>query len=338
MYQGIIWCPHCGNPHKLGTTICRATGKSIERGVHRDPNATHPLVGTLVDGKYLLNRVIGRGGMGVVFEAENRILRRRVAVKLVLDQTGTHAFERLQREAQIIAALQHPNICNIYDFGWLTGAGPYLVTERLFGETLDSRTQRERQLSVSEVVGIATDVLSALHAAHGQQIVHRDLKPHNIFLVDRLGCRPLAKLLDFGLAKDLSGDGLTKLTMPGFAMGTWQYMSPEQLMGEKVSVHSDLFATAIIIYELLAGVHPFAARVSMEMRRKILQVDPAPLTRYRPDVPAELDAVVTRGLRKLARGRFPDAITFQHALVRAAGDLGAESTEESTIPDSTSTG
>lgn len=314
---GIRWCPHCAQPHALSARVCPNTAKALDAAIHRAEPDTHPLVGTVLDGKYRVERVIGRGGIGVVFEGENIHLRRQVAIKIVADASRDEAFVRLRREAEIIAELQHPNVCDIYDLGWLDGVGPYLVTERLRGETIAEHFRWSPRFGVANTVQIVTQILSALQAAHAISIVHRDIKPQNVFLVERLGCAPVAKILDFGLAKNLSAHGRT-LTRPGKMVGTPHYMAPEQLLGEQVTHLADLFAVGVLTYEMLTGKHPFAAESRVEVQTRILRDRPDSITAQRPRVPRSIEDVVFRALAKEPLRRYANAYAMQSELRRAA--------------------
>lgn len=312
--RGIVWCPHCAKPHRLGDRICSATGKTLERAMHRTEELTHPLIGRVLDRKYRIKSIIGSGGVGIVFEGENIVLRREVAIKVVHERAREQAVERLRREAAIVASLQHPNICDIYDFGTLPDIGPYLVTQRLYGETLASRLKWQRSMGVADTIDIIVQVLSALQAAHAHRIIHRDVKPANIFLIERVGCGPLAKLLDFGLAKDLSRS--TQLTSPGKAIGTPYYMAPEQLLGEVVGAATDLFAVGIVAYEMLTGRHPFAADTVFELQTRILKDAPSPMTVPGRHFAPELVSAIFGALEKDPRRRPANAHSLQQQLLR----------------------
>lgn len=320
MNGGIIWCPHCGKPHPLGTKVCPTSARTLERGVHAPANLPHPLVGTTIAGKYLIHRVIGVGGLGEVFEAENRMLRRMVAVKVVRGaKASPEAIARLEREALLVSAVQHPNICDVYDAGALSDGSPFIVLERLFGETLAQLLPRRRALPVPMIADVFTQMLSGLQAAHGARIVHRDLKPANVFLADRLGCPPLVKLLDFGLARDVTGLRARTITKPGALLGTLKYMSPEQLKAEHVTERSDLFAVGVMLYEALTGVHPFEGPTMSEFQRKILSVEHVPLADRRPGLPSGVAELVEKSLALLPEDRFESAVAMQGALARAFG-------------------
>jgi serine/threonine-protein kinase len=315
--RGILWCTHCGSPHDLDTKVCPATGKSLERGIHKpqSPPKTHPLIGQTIAGRYKITRLLGAGGMGEVLEAENILLRRQVAIKVVrAERDGPEGIERLQREAQFVAAIQHPNICDVLDVGTLPSGQPYLVLERLYGETLAEHLKRTPQLAIGVAADLISQVLSGLHAAHGTGIVHRDLKPANIYLLDRLGLTPLVKLVDFGLAKDLTGSRAT-MTKPGKVVGTPSYMAPEQLAGEPLDRRCDVFAVGVILYEALTGRHPFRGASNADTTVAVLREEPTSMRLIRKQIPVSLEVVVGRALAKKRDRRWPTAFDFQRALV-----------------------
>jgi serine/threonine-protein kinase len=288
-------------------------------------SAASPLEGVVLDGKYRILGEIGSGGMGSVYEAELIGLRRRVAIKI-----AKNADARLHREAQLVATLHHPNICTAFDVGRTPWGGPYVVLERLYGETLAARIRRG-PLALREAVEIVTQILSGLQAAHGAGIVHRDIKPENIFLVSRPGLAPSVKILDFGFARDFSGNrDMTTITKPGYICGTPQYMAPEQLVAGTVDHRADLFAVGTILFQALTCRAPFEGRTPQEIRRNILCSFPERLTRLRKDVPRELDEILWRALGKHPAQRYRNAVVFQHALIRAL-DLEEPSDMRDTI-------
>jgi eukaryotic-like serine/threonine-protein kinase len=329
MRHGIQWCPHCSEPHKLTDKYCRATGKSLERTVHR-PSASeivarlsrHRLIGTFIDGKYEIIRRIGVGGMGEVFEAHNRLLSRPVAIKIVA-RTTPEAIERLRREARVIASIQHPNICDVYDVGNMPDGCPYLVLERLNGETLNDLLRRERRLSASRAIGIFEQILSGLQHAHAAGILHRDLKPANVFLVERVGLPPLVKLLDFGFAKEISGRAI-KVTRPGNTCGTPGYMSPEQLEARELDYRSDIFSVGIMLFEALGGAHPFYANTLAEVCSRIMYEPFTDLRQLRPQLPVELTNIVHLALDKVRDLRPQSAFAMQHALTEINSEMEDE--------------
>lgn len=313
-HRGIVWCPHCAQPHRLEDRICPHTGKALERALHNGSSRPHPLIGRVLDGRYRIDSLIGEGGAGIVFAATNVQLGRDVAIKLVKTARDEDSVERLRREASIIATIQHPNICDIHHYGVEPLHGPYVVTERLSGETIAERMKWHRWLAAPVVIDILVQILSALQAAHAVHVVHRDVKPENVFLIERIGCPPLVKLLDFGLAKNLISE--RQLTRPGKSMGTPIYMSPEQLMGEPVTPATDLFAVGVLGYLMLVGRHPFAADTVLELQGRVLQKQPRQMSTLYREVPAPLEAVITRALQKNPYHRHPDAYSMQQELRR----------------------
>lgn len=320
MNEGFRWCPHCGKPHDLKERTCASTGKPLDGEIHQRsaparPAATSPLIGVVLDGRYKILRTIGSGGMGTVFEAENLQLRRLVAVKVVSRPDSQDALDRFAREASIISSVQHANICDVYDVGELPNGGPYIVLERLVGDTLAARMGGRQRLPLREVLDIFVQILSGLHAAHCAQILHRDLKPQNVFLVQRSGCGPLVKIVDFGLARDLSATASKRLTKPGRLCGTLQYMSPEQLRGEQLDQRSDVFSLGVLLYEVLTGRHPFAARSVLELQTNILRVDAPPVSRLRPEIPRSLEEMVSWAMLRNPAQRPASALALQRGLL-----------------------
>jgi serine/threonine-protein kinase len=328
--EGFRWCPHCGKPHSLAIQICSATGKALDAAIHRrpTPQSRVPLIGAVLDGKYRILRAIGGGGMGMVFEAEHISLRRLVAVKVVAGASSSDALARLAREARLVAAIHHPNICDVYDVGELPNGGPYLVLERLFGNTLATRMQGVK-MRTEAVIDIFVQLLSGLSAAHNHHTLHRDLKPQNIFLVEHVGRAPLVKILDFGLARDLSAPTRDRLTKPGRLCGTVQYMSPEQLRAEPLDTTSDLFAVGVMLYEALTGRHPFAAASRVELQTNILRSNARPLRSHRQDVPRAVEQMVAWAMSSSPRERPSSALELQRGLIAAMPpismhDIGGE--------------
>ncbi len=299
--------------------MCGSTGKPLDGEIHqRVAHArvvrSSPLIGVVLDGRYKILRTIGSGGMGTVFEAENLPLRRLVAVKVVSRPDSQDALDRFAREASIISSVQHANICAVYDVGELPGGGPYIVLERLVGDTLAARMGRQR-MPVREILDVFVQILSGLHAAHSAQILHRDLKPQNVFLVKRSGGNPLVKIVDFGLARDLSASASKRLTKPGRLCGTLQYMSPEQLRGEQLDQRSDVFSLGVLLYEVLTGHHPFAASSVLELQTNILRLDAPPVGRLRPDIPRSLQEMVSWAMMRSPAQRPASALDLQRGLL-----------------------
>jgi hypothetical protein len=245
---------------------CPACGGCFDGPVDRCDEDGEPLLLTLpvartLDGRYRLERLIGKGGMGAVYEARDLRLSRAVAVKVMLGRAfgEPSALRRFRREAQAAASLNHPNIVSVFDFGSLEGQGAFLVMERVSGETLRAEMERQKILPPAVVADWLDPLLEGLAAAHAQGIVHRDLKPENV-IGRRDGSQSLTvKILDFGLAKFLAAESLSSgpVTETGVVLGTPAYMAPEQFLGREVDPRADIFSVGVIVVEALTGKRPF---------------------------------------------------------------------------------
>ncbi len=273
------------------------------------------LVGRTLGGRYRIVSQLGKGGMGVVYEAEQLDLRRRVAVK-VLTVTGGDELLRFKQEALAAAGLAHPNIVQVYDFRG-DGDDPYLVMELLRGRSLAALVRESGKLEPARAVGIMTQVLSALAAAHEARIVHRDVKPENIFVCDSPLPYELAKVLDFGLARPLDDEKRIARTRVGVAMGTPAYMAPEQARGESADVRVDVFSAGVTLYYALAGRRPFDGKTTSELLHAVKKQPAIPLDAVCPDLDLDLVRVVERALSKNPAARFASAREFHDALAPA---------------------
>ncbi len=265
-----------------------------------ETSGLHDIPSALVAGRYHLIRIIGKGGMGTVYEAENVGIGRRVALKLL--DAGYARDEilrkRFEREARTATAIEHPNVVEMLDSGIADPDSPFIVMELLQGETLRERILREETLTTAETAYIALQVLHALGNAHARGVVHRDLKPDNVFLVARAGDRSFVKLLDFGISKIQSEHtGNLDLTVTGSVMGTPRYMSPEQARGQTDLDHRvDVFGTGVLLFEMLVGKPPHEGQNYNALVASLIE-QPAPaLGELRLDAPEELAALVDRAL------------------------------------------
>jgi eukaryotic-like serine/threonine-protein kinase len=263
--------------------------------------------------RYELGRPIGSGGMARVYEAFDRVLHRRVAVKVVRDDLGVGPVERerLLREARSAASFTHANAVAVYDTGEHEGK-PFIVMELVEGTDLGEVLQAG-PMDPDRVVDIAAQFLAALGAAHASGLVHRDIKPSNILLPDEGG----VKLADFGIAKGLQ-DASATLTATGQIIGTPRYLSPEQVGGQPADPRSDVYASGVVLYEMLAGHPPFDAPTPLAVALAHQRDQPPPLDEARPGLDPHLVAVVDRALDKEPDRRFADAAALRAALVGSA--------------------
>ena len=258
------------------------------------------LINTLFDGRYRILRKLGTGGMANVYLAEDEVLGRRVAIKILNDRhAGDDQFvERFRREAKNAASLSHPNIVSIYDRGEAEGTY-YIAMEYLDGRSLKELIVARGPAPIHLAVDYARQILAAIRFAHRHGIVHRDIKPHNV-LVDGEG---RLKVTDFGIARA----GVSQMTEAGSIIGTAQYLSPEQAKGAPVDQTSDLYSVGVVLYELLTGVVPFSGDTPVEIAMKHLSNVPEPPSAKRADVPRDLDLVVMRALAKDPSERYQSA-------------------------------
>ena len=287
----------------------------------REALAEHPLLGQTLRRTYLIERLLDRGGMGLVFEAEHLRLKNNVAVKVLPHELARdrYALERFRHEAEMIAQLKHPHIVQVLDFDTTDEQQPYIVMELLAGESLQARLDRDRCVPLDVAVRIATQVASALTAVHDAAIVHRDLKPGNIFMTEMAGESVWVKLLDFGISKrSHTGQGLTG---EHDVMGTPDYMSPELALGKAASAdhRSDQYSLAVIVYELLSGRVPFLGTSELHILSQVIADQPPSLQLLVPSLPERVSNVVRRAMSKLPEDRFETIEGFASALAQAVG-------------------
>jgi eukaryotic-like serine/threonine-protein kinase len=268
------------------------------------------LVGSTVAGKYHIDRLIGRGGMGAVFQATNAVIGKRVALKFLgaLTSKDSDAATRFQREAEAASLAESPHIVQIFDSGRSEQGLPFLVMELLTGEDLRARLRREGRLDVEATVRVGTQVLKALRQAHAAGIVHRDLKPDNVFLCCRDDEPSFVKLVDFGISKLQQHAGVDTLTHEGAVLGTAFYMSPEQAQSfPDIDGRTDLFSVGAILYEMLTGEPPHSGPTYEAVLIAICTRDAADVRNLAPSVPEKLARVVARALRRDRDERYQSA-------------------------------
>ncbi len=295
-----------------------------------------PAAGIVVSQRFGIIEKLGRGGMGLVYKAQDTKLRRLVALKFLPPELARdpQALERFQREAYAASALNHPNICTVYDVGESEGQ-PFIAMELLEGETLEKRIGG-RPLPLSELLDFAIQISDGLEAAHTRGIVHRDVKPSNIFVTSRGQC----KILDFGLAKlqdsEASNEAQTTtwrpgtgeeilpnltLTRTGVAIGTAGYMSPEQIRGEKLDARTDVFSFGLVLYEMAAGRRAFTGDTGPVLHAAILEQTPIPARETNPAVPVRLERLISKALEKDREQRYQRVSEMRAGLEEIKRDL-----------------
>lgn len=324
--ERFVRCRHCNLPHVASVLRCPFTGKAVDPQTRLpDEGAWVPsrdaLTGTLLDERYLVGANIGDGAMGTVYRAEHVNLGTEVAVKVLHSrfEAGSAAEKRFLREGHSAGRIDHPNVVRIFDVGRLPDGAPYLVMELLEGEEL-SASIPEGGLPPARVADLADQLLRGLEQAHAQRVVHRDIKPDNVFLALEGGVEVL-KILDFSIAKDQAAEAMTR---DGEVLGTPHYLAPEQAAGKPVDARVDLWASGVVLYELLTGEPPFGGDNFPQLVMAILMhsADP-PSQRVRALAP-EVDAFFERALAKDPDERFQTAGSMRTALLHALAACGPD--------------
>jgi serine/threonine-protein kinase len=292
----------------------------MREGVVTSAQALPVTEGDVIAGKYRVDRVLGSGGMGVVVAAHHQQLQHAVALKFLnQDALGSKdALNRFLREGQVLARLKSPHVARVMDVGTLEQGEPYLVMEYLQGADLGNVLRERGRLPIAEAVGYVLQACEAVAEAHANGIVHRDLKPSNLFLTQGPDGLPFVKVLDFGIAKTpqvSSGDREALVTTTGSLMGSPLYMSPEQIRSpRRVDARTDIWSLGVILYELLSGITPFEGETPSAALAAIVADAPTPLRAIRPDIPEDLEAAVTRCLKKEADSRVASILELAQSL------------------------
>jgi serine/threonine-protein kinase len=289
----------------------------------RAATAPSPGIGDVVGGKYRLSRLLGEGGMGIVYEAEHLRLMQRVAIKWLREDVLAlpDALERFHREARAICRMRGPHVAHVMDVDADTEGRPYMVMELLRGRDLEAELQARGALPIAEAVDWVLQACAAIAEAHAEGIVHRDLKPSNLFLAEEAGAR-VVKVLDFGISKVARDE--PSVTVTAMTLGTPLYMSPEQVRSARdVDVRTDIWSLGVILYELLTGSPPFLGTTTAAIAAIVADATPRP-REVRSEVPEGLQLAIMTALAKSPDDRFPSAEAFAAALTPFASAQGIE--------------
>jgi serine/threonine-protein kinase len=324
------FCPACSSKFDDNVSFCPKDGEVLEE----DP---HEFVGSVLDGQYQIEALLGRGGMGAVYRARHILLGDRVAIKMLPPEmrSNTEWLRRFQREGQAARRFRHPNAVTVYDLRTSADGTIYLVMEYVEGTTLDAELKKRGRFTPAEALATLKPVISVLDAAHAMGVVHRDLKPENIMLGKAgTGGEPTVKLLDLGIAKlrEVAGaekTGSTNLTVAGQMLGTPYYMSPEQ-WGElpndgssEIDGRADIYSLGVLLYEIIAGRRPFGGLTILELRKQHVTEPPRPLYEVAPDAPLEFSKAIMRAMAKDRDARQATAGELQKELEAAVSNAPA---------------
>ena len=322
------FCPVCGTEYGDEIRFCQRDGQTL-----RASNPSGDLVGQVIADRYHITKKLGEGGMGAVYLAEHVKMGRQSAIK-VMGAGMSHdpeAISRFNREAANASRINHPNVCAVYDFGETEDGTIYLAMEFVEGRTLSAVLKENGSLPLPRAVGLLKQCADGLQAAHDLGIVHRDLKPDNIMIVSPKG-REVVKVVDFGIAKAGTAEPGQQVTKTGLVVGTPEYMSPEQLSGDKVDGRSDIYSLALVFYRMITDTLPFVADTAQETMIKRLTDEPIPLAQARPDAsfPPALQAVMDKALARWPQDRYGSATEFAAEAARASEGARAVATSVDT--------
>lgn len=309
-------CPQCQTEYADDVEFCSHDGMKLrmDRGEVEDP-----MVGQVLDGRWVIEDKIGEGGMGSVYRGSQKSVNRTVAIKTLRPAlvSNTEFVDRFFREAKIATTINHPHCVTILDFGQTDDEVLYLAMEFLEGLPLADRLE-QGQIALNQALKIGEQIAAALEAAHAQNIIHRDLKPDNVFLQSTAGVDVHIKLLDFGIAKDTGSQ--TQYTRTGQIFGTPNYMSPEQCSGEPLDGRADLYSLGCILYEMFCGKPPFDAASSMAILMAHVTEQPKPPSQLAP-VPPQVEALIMKLLAKQREDRFINATAVRQHIAQLRAEL-----------------
>ncbi|HEX9630934.1 MAG TPA: serine/threonine-protein kinase [Gemmatimonadales bacterium] len=329
-------CPKCGTVYGGDARFCAkdgsplvdvavagSSGTTIRKAYKAPTTDRFTLSSQRIDNRYEVVKRLGEGGMSYVYEAKDLTRGETIAIKILSPKLSadSSSVQRLRREAGLAMRLEHPHVCKILRLGETEDGLIYLVMPYLKGELLSDREGKAGPLPIPQSVEWLGQMCSGLHHAHQLHIVHRDLKPENVMIIPGSDDREIAVVMDFGLAKENRADpSMAKLTATGIILGTPEFMSPEQIRGRPIDARSDVYALAIVAFEMFTGKLPFAGRSAQEMMIARLRGKPATVRQYRPEFPAALEAVLMRAMAVEPDQRYGTALEFGKALVEAAGE------------------
>lgn len=296
-------CPQCGSEYETTDRFCPKDGSPLRPKAGGDP-----LVGRVIADRYLVLALLGEGGMGRVYLGEHVKMNRQCAIKVMSPTlvNDAESLQRFAREASNAARILHPNVAAVFDYGE-SDKIIYLVMEYVDGESLSTILAREGKLEPRRAIEIARQIADGLHAAHELGIVHRDLKPDNVIIAHSRSGREIPKVVDFGIAKALTEAPQDALTRSGLVIGTPEYMSPEQLLGDPVDARADIYSLGCILYQMLTGAAAFSADTREQMIRRRLHEAPPHLREVLPNLPSRLDTLLVHMLARSPADRLASA-------------------------------
>jgi serine/threonine-protein kinase len=316
-------CGVCSVHYPDAVEFCPRDGEKLPLPVA--DRSVDPMIGQTIDGRYIVEALLGEGGMGTVYAGRHAIIDKRVAIKVLRKEAAADesSAQRFIIEAKAASKIGHQNIVDITDFGVLPAGNAYFVMEFLDGPTLGKLVHELKHIPPARAIGISIQVSRGLAAAHGKSIIHRDLKPENIFALEKDGTPDFVKIVDFGIAKDVKAG--KRLTAIGMVLGTPEYMSPEQATGQETDHRVDQYALGCILYEMLSGDVPFKGENAPKTLTKHVFDPVVPPSKLRPDleIPLLLEEIVMRMLQKKPADRFSDMRALIDALEAARTKIEA---------------